>query len=73
MNTPDAVVADGTIEECIDALDEFIGSLDRYPGPVIAHALQVHLSALLRVLVERGLCTPAQARELIADLAREAA
>ena len=72
MNVPGALAADGTIEACVDELDEFIRSLDRYPDLVIAHALQVHLSALLRVLVESGLCTPAQARELIADLAREA-
>lgn len=72
MSSSEPAVADGSIEECIDAVDGFIASLARYPDTVIAHALQVHLGALLRTLVERGRCTPAQAREFISDLEREA-
>jgi hypothetical protein len=72
MVDPDCAAAAGTIEECVDALGEFIATLDRYPDIVVAHALQVHLAALLRALVACGQCTPAQAREFITDLRDEA-
>lgn len=62
----------GTIEECVDELDDFVATLSHYPEPVIAFALRVHLGALLRTLLERGTLSEAQAREFFLDLDREA-
>jgi len=72
MSKPESTATVGSLEECVDEMNEFIASLTRYPDIVIAHALQVQLGALLRVLLESGRCTPAQAREFLADLEREA-
>ena len=64
--------ADGTIEECVDLIDEFIAGLDRYPPPVLAFALRAHLAGLLRAMVEGRVCTREHARQFVLDLEREA-
>jgi hypothetical protein len=62
----------GTIEECIDEIDEFIGSLERFPPPVLAFALRSHVSGLLRAMVESEVCTREQARQFVLELEQEA-
>ena len=62
----------GTIEECIDELDEFIGRLDRYAPPVLAFALRAHLGGLLRAMVDEQVCTREQARQFVLELEQEA-
>ena len=62
----------GTIEECIDALDELIDRLDRYPPPVLAFALRAHLGGLLRAMVDNQVCTREQARQFVVELEQEA-
>jgi hypothetical protein len=64
--------ADGTIEECIDVIDEFVAGLDRYPPAVLAFALRAHLAGLLRAMVEERVCTREHARQFVLDLEREA-
>jgi hypothetical protein len=64
--------ADGTIEECVDVIDEFIAGLDRYPPSVLAFALRAHLAGLLRAMVEERVCTREHARQFVLDLEREA-
>jgi hypothetical protein len=71
MSTPDPGQVDGTIEECVDDIDEFVATLDKYPETVLAFALRVHLGGLLRALIERGVFTREQVTELVRDLARE--
>jgi hypothetical protein len=61
----------GTIEECVDELDGFVDTLTRYPEPVLALALRIHLGALLRALLESRALSGTQAREFLRDLARE--
>ena len=46
-----------TIEQCVDEIDDFIETLERYPESVIAMALRVHLGALLRAMVDDQLCS----------------
>jgi len=62
---------DGTLEECIDEIDEFIDRLDRFPPPVLAFALRSHLSGLLRAMVEGQVCTREQARQFVLELEQE--
>ena len=71
LPTTDAT-ADGTIEECVEAIEDFVATLKRFPEMVLAYALRVHLGALLRALTERGLCTSTQVREFLVDLERDA-
>jgi hypothetical protein len=60
------------IEECVDEIDDFIETLDRYPEAVIAVALRIHLGALLRAMADEQLCSRVQLREFIAALEQEA-
>lgn len=64
--------SDGTIEECIDELDEFIERLARYPTPVLAFALRTHLGGLLRAMVSGHVCTREHVRQFVLELEHEA-
>jgi hypothetical protein len=72
MSLTDAMRDDGTIEECLDQLGELMSALRHYPPAVLAVALRVHLEALLQALLEAGLCTRAEVRAFVNELAREA-
>lgn len=63
---------DGTIEECIDEIDTFVDGLQRYSVPVLAFALRVHLSGLLRAMVDGEICGPEDVRQFVHDLEQEA-
>jgi hypothetical protein len=62
---------EGTIEACLDELNELVATLDRYPPTVIAVAMSLHLQSLLRALLECDLCSRQQVRELVEDLESE--
>ena len=62
---------DGSIEECLDEIDEFIGRLDRYPPPVLAFALREHLGGLLRAMVDSHVCTREHVRQFVLELEHE--
>ena len=66
--TPD----DGTLEECLDEINDFVATLERHSPEVVAVAMRVHLESLLGALRERGLCTRQEIREFVKDLEREA-
>ncbi|HVP34596.1 MAG TPA: hypothetical protein VMT09_13190 [Steroidobacteraceae bacterium] len=63
---------DGTVEECLEELDDLMASLERYSPTVLAVALRVHLEGLLRALLEGRLCTAGEVREFVRELEREA-
>jgi hypothetical protein len=63
---------DGTIEECVDEIDTFVDSLERYSVPVLAFALRVHLSGLLRAMVDGEICSSNDVRQFVHDLEQEA-
>lgn len=69
---PASECIDGMLEECVDEIDEFITTLQRYPEAVLAFALRIHLGKLLRALQERELCTPAEALAFLDALKSEA-
>lgn len=64
--------SDGTVEECLDELDDFIAGLSRYPPTVLAVALRVHLESLLQALLEGKICTREEVRDFVKELERDA-
>jgi hypothetical protein len=72
MPSDPADANNGTIEECIDEIDEFIERLDRYPPPVLAFAMRAHLGSLLRAMVDGHVCTREHARQFVLELEHEA-
>jgi len=63
---------DGTVEQCIDELNDFLAGLADYSPAVLAVALRVHLETLLQSLLEAKVCTREEVRELLRELEREA-
>jgi hypothetical protein len=68
--------ADGSVEslmeECLDDIDEFMGTLQRFPDTVIASSLRIHLAALLRAMVDSDGCSREDVRGFVAALEQEA-
>jgi hypothetical protein len=71
MAMQDQTHMEGTIEECLDELNELVATLDRFPPTIVAVAMSVHLQSLLRALLECDLCTRQQVRELVEGLESE--
>jgi hypothetical protein len=72
MSFTDAARDDGSVEECLDELNDFVSSLGHYAPTVVAVALRVHLEGLLHALLQAKTCTPEQVREFVRELEREA-
>ena len=53
MPLQDPTTTQGAIEECLDEMNDFVATLDRYPPTLIAVAMSVHLQTMLSALVER--------------------
>jgi hypothetical protein len=71
MALMDPTTAEGALEECLDEINDFVMTLDRYPPNVVAVAMSVHLQAMLRSLMECDLCTHQQVREFVQELERD--
>ena len=71
MSLQDLTIAADTIEECLDEINDFVATLERFPPTALAVAMSMHLESVLRALLECGLCTRQQVRELVQDLERE--
>ena len=72
MSFTDTARDDGTVEECLDELDDLMASLERYSPTVLAIALRVHLEGLLHALLEGKMCTPEEVRDFVRELERGA-
>jgi hypothetical protein len=72
MSAASANYDGGTVEECIDELNDFFAGLTGFSPAILAVALRVHLEALLQSLLEGQLCTREEVRELVRELEREA-
>jgi hypothetical protein len=59
------------MEECLDEINEFVATLDRYPPTTVAVAMSVHLHTVLCALVECDLCTPEQVSDFVQELERD--
>jgi hypothetical protein len=64
--------AAAAVEQCVDEIDDFIETLERYPESVIAMALRIHLGALLRAMVDDHLCSYEEVHEFVTALEQEA-
>jgi hypothetical protein len=62
---------EASLEQCIDEIDKFVDTLDRYQEQVLAFALRAHLSALLRALVDSRACSREEVRQFLVELERE--
>lgn len=60
------------VEECIEALDELIMSLERHPPRAVAQAMGTHLEALLRAMLAAGECSARDVRYLLREIGRGA-
>ena len=60
------------IEECIEALDELILSLERHPPGALAEAMGTHLEALLRAMLAAGECSVRDVRDFLREIERGA-
>jgi len=72
MSFTDSAREDGSVEECLDELNDFMASLDHYSPAIQAVALRVHLEGLLHALLEGRMCTPEEVREFVRELERDA-
>lgn len=72
MSFADTAPDGGTVEECLDELDDLMATLERYPPAVLAVALRVHLEGLLHALLEGKLCTREEVRDFVRELERDA-
>jgi hypothetical protein len=72
MSFTDTTRVDGTVEECLDELNDFVAGLQHYSPTVLAVALRVHLEGLLRALLEGRMCTPEEVRDFVRELERDA-
>ena len=61
----------GTIEECVEDIDDFLATLGHYPPAALAIALRAHLAGLLQVMRERGDWSDEHIRDFLQDLANE--
>lgn len=72
MSFTDTAHGDGGVEECLDELNDFVATLQRYSPTVLAVALRVHLEGLLHALLEGKLCTREEVRDFVRELERDA-
>jgi hypothetical protein len=72
MSFADAVHTHGTLEECLDVLNDFLAGLGGYPDTVLAVALRVHLESLIQALLEKQQCTREEVRDFVRELERDA-
>jgi hypothetical protein len=72
MGFADAAPSEGSVEECLDELNDFIAGLERYPPTVLAVAMRVHLESLLQALLESKQCTREEIRDFVKELERDA-
>jgi hypothetical protein len=71
MTLQEPTTTEGAIEECLDEINDFVATLDRYPPTTVAVAMSVHLQSLLRALLECDMCTRQQVRGLVEEFERE--
>jgi len=71
MALKDPTTSEGAIEECLDEINDFVMTLDRYPPNVVAIAMSVHLQTMLRTLMVCDICTRQQVREFVRELERD--
>jgi hypothetical protein len=72
MPFTDTARSDGTVEECLDELNDLLAGLQHYTPIVLAVALRVHMETLLQALLEGKMCTREEVRDFVKELERDA-
>jgi hypothetical protein len=67
MALRNATIDEGTLEDCLDEINDFVQTLTRYSPLMVSMAMRAHLEILLGAMLECGLCT----RNDIKEFARE--
>ena len=68
MALREATLEEGTLEECLDEINDFVQTLDRYPPRMVALAMRAHMEILLRALLECDMCTRQEIRVFVGEL-----
>jgi hypothetical protein len=63
MALRNSTIDEGTLEECLDEINDFVQTLTSYPPQMIAIAIRANLEILLRAMLECDLCTRAEVKE----------
>ncbi len=71
MSLEDPTTTKGAIEECLDDINTFAATLERFSPATIAIAMSVHLQTMLCALVECELCSAEQVRGFMQQLERD--
>ena len=71
MALRNSTVEDGSLEECLDEINDFVQTLTRYPPRMIALAIRAHLEILLRAMLECDLCTHEDVQQFARELQEE--
>ena len=71
MALRNATIDEGTLEECLDDINDFVQTLTRYPPLMVAMAMRAHLEILLGAMLECDLCTRKDIKEFVRDLEEE--
>jgi hypothetical protein len=71
MALREATLEDGTLEECLDEINDFVQTLDRYPPRMIALAMRAHMEILLRALLDCDMCSRQEVRTFARELEQE--
>ena len=71
MALRNATIDEGTLEECLDDINDFVQTLTRYPPIMVAMAMRAHLEILLGAMLECDLCTRKDIKEFVRDLEEE--
>jgi hypothetical protein len=71
MALREATLEDGTLEECLDEINDFVQALDRYPPRMIALAMRAHMEILLRAMLDCDMCTRQELRTFVRELEQE--
>jgi hypothetical protein len=72
MRNSEPAREDGSLEQCLDELNDLMVGLQGYPLSALAVALRVHLETLLQALLERQMCSREEVRDFVRELEREA-
>lgn len=68
MALREATLEEGTLEECLDEINDFVQTLDRYPPRMVALAMRAHMEILLRAILECDMCTRQEIRVFVGEL-----
>jgi hypothetical protein len=71
MALRNATIDEGTLEECLDEISDFVQTLTRYSPLMVAMAMRAHLEILLGAMLECDLCTRKDIKEFVRGLEHE--